>query len=634
MADVNRPVTPPPKTMPTPLTPEQIRQFELNRLKAKQRQRQREEEISASSSLNSNRKRPIGVTPATSNSPTSSSQPLQRDSRLGTYFEYDLSKMVNSKGGFLVEDDKDADEEVRRKEKERERQRARQNQEPDIDHTYKNIFKCLICKRCQDEKPDKYSLLTKTECKEDYLLTDAELRDQELLPHLLKANPHKSTFANMMLFLRCQVEDFAWKKWGSPEELDAEYERRMAEKKRKKNKKFEQGLRDLRRRTKEGIWQRRKDEEHVHEFGPAERGDDGMTRQTCDDCGFMDDPSLNNQAEHEQISTALEVERLEVNLFRSKSLWMPTRARGVFGGQVISQALVSATYCVNPAYGLHCYFLTSASPATPIVYYVERLRQGRSYTSLCVKAVQNGSMIFILMCSFQKPEPWQPSHQWSMPDVPTPEECDLEEDHMLRDSNRDNMTARIKHILKLYADSPCAQERTKSPIAIKRAKEHEITSDGSTRYMYWMKAKNIPQYEPHFQKPRQPFLIIGPVYPRLSIGFILSCRELSISVAGRILGLTRYSKGPEALAMSSTIDHAIYFYESAHLSSLVTSDTVDCGDWLLYTMECPRAASGRGVMRGQIFTRGGTLVAVTTQEGVVRANIRGPAEEVKVPTKL
>lgn len=98
---------------------------------AKQRQRQREEEISASSGLNSNKKRPIGVTPATSNSPTtSSSGPLQRDSRLGAYFEYDLSKMVNSKGGFLVEDDKDADEEVRRKEKERERQRARQNQEP------------------------------------------------------------------------------------------------------------------------------------------------------------------------------------------------------------------------------------------------------------------------------------------------------------------------------------------------------------------------------------------------------------------------------------------------------------------------------------------------------------------------
>src|ERR1700733_13189059 len=74
----------------------------------------------------------------------------------------------------------------------------------------------------------------------------AELRDQELLPHLLKANPHQSTYANMMLFLRCQVEDFAWKKWGSPEALDTEWERRTAEKKKRKNKKFEEGLRELR----------------------------------------------------------------------------------------------------------------------------------------------------------------------------------------------------------------------------------------------------------------------------------------------------------------------------------------------------------------------------------------------------
>lgn len=133
---------------------------------------------------------------------------------------------------------------------------------------------------------------------QDYLLTDrmsrnlpvlsaslitflAELRDQELLPHLLKANPHKSTYSNMMLFVRYQVEDFAWKKWGSPEALDAEYERRVEEKRKNKNKKFEQGLKDLRRKTKEGVWQRRKDEEHKHDFSEVEDG-----QQVCSECGF------------------------------------------------------------------------------------------------------------------------------------------------------------------------------------------------------------------------------------------------------------------------------------------------------------------------------------------------------------
>lgn len=88
-----------------------------------------------------------------------------------------------------------------------------------------------------------------------------------------------------MLFLRLQVEEFAWKKWGSPEALDAEFERRVAEKKKKKNKKFEQSLRDLRRRTKEGVWQRRKDEEHVHQFESTPLGG-GMVEQVCEECGF------------------------------------------------------------------------------------------------------------------------------------------------------------------------------------------------------------------------------------------------------------------------------------------------------------------------------------------------------------
>ena len=83
------------------------------------------------------------------------------------------------------------------------------------------------------------------------LLDTAELRDQEILPHLLKANPHKATYNNMMLFVRLQVETFAFQKWGSAEGLDKEWERRTAEAKKKKGKKFEKALRDLRRKTRE-----------------------------------------------------------------------------------------------------------------------------------------------------------------------------------------------------------------------------------------------------------------------------------------------------------------------------------------------------------------------------------------------
>ncbi|KZS93266.1 hydrophilic protein [Sistotremastrum niveocremeum HHB9708] len=307
--------TPPPQpagNVELNLTPEQVRRVELNRLKAKARQRELEQTASSSTSHeqpNANNKRPLQAIPATSTSPTvpvRKEKPLKRDSRLGKYFEYDLSKMVNSKGGFLVEDDMEANDDERRKEKERERQRAVKNLEPpvhlekeknpkcgeclvsmDIDHQFRNVFGVNVCHRCKNDKPEKYSLLTKTECREDYLLTDSELKDEDELPHILKANPHKATWNNMMLFLRMQVEAFALKKWGTFEALDAEFVRRENDKKKKKGKKFEEGLKELRRRTREGVWQKRRDAEHQHVFGDAEiTGDDGEAVQRCRECGF------------------------------------------------------------------------------------------------------------------------------------------------------------------------------------------------------------------------------------------------------------------------------------------------------------------------------------------------------------
>jgi DNA-repair protein complementing XP-A cells len=91
----------------------------------------------------------------------------------------------------------------------------------------------------------------------------------------------------MMLFLRYQVEEFAWKKWGSPEALDAEWERRTVDKKKRKNKKFEQSLKELRKRTKETVWQKRQDAEHRHVFGETQRGPDGIGQQVCHSCGFL-----------------------------------------------------------------------------------------------------------------------------------------------------------------------------------------------------------------------------------------------------------------------------------------------------------------------------------------------------------
>lgn len=108
------------------------------------------------------------------------------------------------------------------------------------------------------------------------------------MPHLLRPNPHRPTYSNMMLFLRCQVEAYAFSaaKWGSPEALDAEFEKREAEKKEKKSKKFAKKLAELRKKTKTNVWHRRADAEHRHEFEDVEDEESGEVGQRCKECGF------------------------------------------------------------------------------------------------------------------------------------------------------------------------------------------------------------------------------------------------------------------------------------------------------------------------------------------------------------
>jgi len=212
----------------------------------------------------------------------------------------------------------------------------------------------------------------------------------------------------------------------------------------------------------------------------------------------MDDPLDHNQAEPGDISSALDVEQLDLNLYRSRSLSLPFQARGVFGGQVISQALVAATRCVKPEFTLHvrvrphtalfaltcithtrtvaactypsgnpsvigekkvyvndaifeAYFLLSASASAPLLYYVDRVRDGRSYSTRSVRAVQGGSVVFIMLCSFQIPEVWQPSRHWTMPRAPDPDDCKSEVEHIKNMAARTDLPEGSRSRLIAYA---------------------------------------------------------------------------------------------------------------------------------------------------------------------------------------
>ncbi|KAH6620611.1 XPA protein C-terminus-domain-containing protein [Chaetomium sp. MPI-SDFR-AT-0129] len=197
---------------------------------------------------------------------------------------------------------------------EKTRKRCRECQSVEIDFVWEEVFGCVVCNTCKEKYPEKYSLLTKTECKEDYLLTDPELKDPELLPHISKPNPHKSHWHDMMLFLRYQVEEYAFKhKWGSPEALDAEFEKREADKKRRKEAKFKEKLLDLKRKTRTDAFRRNNAKsgisggigggsgsgkaakfgdaiggagKHVHEWGRTVENEHGMTVKTCLTCNM------------------------------------------------------------------------------------------------------------------------------------------------------------------------------------------------------------------------------------------------------------------------------------------------------------------------------------------------------------
>lgn len=100
---------------------------------------------------------------------------------------------------------------------------------------------------------------------------------------------------------------------------------------------------------------------------------------------------------------------------------------------------------------LQCYFLLSASPAIPILYHVDRVREGRSYVTRAVRAVQNGRTIFIMLCSFQRPEPWQPAVQWPMPgNVPPPEQCPYVYEHAEAAADTPGIDQKVKDYLLEY----------------------------------------------------------------------------------------------------------------------------------------------------------------------------------------
>jgi acyl-CoA thioesterase-2 len=280
----------------------------------------------------------------------------------------------------------------------------------------------------------------------------------------------------------------------------------------------------------------------------------------------------------QHLLSVIDLERLEVNLFRGRS--PQSGWQRVFGGQVIGQALVAACRTVEviaerPPHSLHAYFLLAGDPKVPIIYEVERLRDGRSYTTRRVTAIQHGRPIYSAMVSFHKPEQGF-DHRFEMPLVPDPEtlpsELELKE-----------------RILPLMPDPVRGYYERERPIEL-RPVEFE-------RYL----GKAHPEGRFHVWIRTTGRLPDEPAIHRCVLAYASDMLLLDASMIPH--GRTLFEKD----FMAASLDHAMWFHRPFRAD-----------EWLLYCQDSPNACGGRGFGRGLIFARDGTLIASVAQEGVVR----------------
>lgn len=275
------------------------------------------------------------------------------------------------------------------------------------------------------------------------------------------------------------------------------------------------------------------------------------------------------------LTAILDLERLESNLFRGrspKSTWPR-----VFGGQVIAQSLYAACKTVEgrQPHSLHAYFLLPGDPEQPIVYEVDRLRDGRSFTTRRVLAIQKGEAIFAMSASFQVDEPGY-EHQMPMPDVPMPEDL----------PDREEMA---QSILPHMPDAVQAYYQRKRPIEIRPVELERYRTGGKMepKFNVWIRAM-------------EPL----PDEPALHQSVLAYASDLMLLDSSLIAhGTTVFDQKIQG----ASLDHALWFHRPFRAD-----------DWLLYAQDSPSTSGARGFSRGMVFDRQGHLVASVAQEGLVR----------------
>ncbi|NMO22581.1 acyl-CoA thioesterase II [Pyxidicoccus fallax] len=283
----------------------------------------------------------------------------------------------------------------------------------------------------------------------------------------------------------------------------------------------------------------------------------------------------------DELLELLKLEPIEENLFRGRS--QDLGFRNLFGGQVLGQALSAASQTVVPerrVHSLHGYFLRAGDASKPVVYTVDRVRDGGSFTTRRVVAIQKGEPIFTMIASFHVEEPGL-AHQATMPDVPGPEGLPSEMELLRRSADRIPERLREKFLHdKPIEIRPVAYADPFNPTKREPVKHVWFRADGDL--------PDDPQVHRYVLAYSSDFNLIGTALLPHATSFF------------------------QPNVQGASLDHALWFHGDLKVN-----------DWLLYSIDSPWAGNARGLARGNIFTRDGRLVASVAQEGLLRIVQKG-----------
>jgi acyl-CoA thioesterase-2 len=273
----------------------------------------------------------------------------------------------------------------------------------------------------------------------------------------------------------------------------------------------------------------------------------------------------------------LDLEEIERNLFRGRS--PQERSQRVFGGQVVGQALVAATRTVEGriAHSLKGDFLRPGDPKIPIIYEVDRIRDGKSFTTRRVVAIQHGKAILSMSVSFQVEEAGL-EHQLPMPSAPEPET--LPDPEVLRLEMRARAPDEYKH---WYESEQPFEQFQINPIDP------------------WKPEKRAPQMQLWLRAA-------GPLPEDLPLHQCLLAYASDMNLLDTCM-LPHAISWMDPKFQSASLDHSIWFHDHFRID-----------DWLLFVQDGPKASGGRGFNRGLVYTRDGRLVASVAQEGLIRVH--------------